>query len=53
MTLTDISSKMKKLLEDKDLRKDLVKKGHEQVKKFSWEKSAKQTLRVLEDAVGS
>jgi glycosyltransferase involved in cell wall biosynthesis len=47
-SVEDISSKMKKLLNDEGLRKDLIKKGHEQVKKFSWEKAAKETLSVLE-----
>jgi glycosyltransferase involved in cell wall biosynthesis len=32
-------------------RKELVKKGYQQVKKFSWDKCAKETLKVLE-AVG-
>ena len=44
----DIAEKIKKILEDKNLRMDMVKKGHEQIKKFSWEKSAKQTLSILE-----
>jgi glycosyltransferase involved in cell wall biosynthesis len=45
----DIASKMQKLLDDESLRRELIKKGHEQVKKFSWEKSAKETLKVLEN----
>jgi glycosyltransferase involved in cell wall biosynthesis len=44
----DISDKMEKLLSDEELRKNLIKKGHEQIKKFSWEKTAKETLAVLE-----
>jgi glycosyltransferase involved in cell wall biosynthesis len=44
----DISDKMEKLLIDEELRKNLIKKGHEQIKKFSWEKTAKETLAVLE-----
>lgn len=44
----DIKDKMSKLLRDEDLRKNLVKKGHDQIKKFSWDKSAKETLAVLE-----
>ena len=27
----------------------MVKKGYNQVKKFSWEKTAKETLKVLEE----
>lgn len=45
----DIADKMGLLLADKKLREQLVKKGLEQVKKFSWEKTAQQTLKVLQE----
>ncbi|MBI4098005.1 MAG: glycosyltransferase family 4 protein [Candidatus Levybacteria bacterium] len=45
----DIYEKMKKLLSDDDLKKELIEKGYKQAKKFSWEKSARQTLAVLEE----
>ena len=45
----EITKAMKKLLDDPKLRKKLVENGKEQLKKFSWEKTAKETLRVLED----
>ncbi len=45
----DIAEKMKKLLHDDNLRKQLVEKGKKQIEKFSWEKSARQTLAVLEE----
>ena len=47
-SVTDIASKMQKLLNDEELKKELIEKGYKQAKKFSWEKSAKETLRVLE-----
>jgi glycosyltransferase involved in cell wall biosynthesis len=47
--IVDIEKKMQKLLSDKSLRAKLIEKGHEQVKKFSWEKTAKQTLDVLQE----
>ena len=47
-SVDDISEKMQKLINDENLRKELIKKGYEQVKKFSWEKTARETLRVLE-----
>ncbi|RJQ37936.1 glycosyltransferase family 1 protein [Candidatus Microgenomates bacterium] len=47
----DIASKMKLLINDEKLRKELIEKGHQQVKKFSWEKTAKETLKVLEEVV--
>lgn len=45
----DIANKMKKVLQDESLRKDLIAKGKQQFKKFSWDKTAKETLAVLED----
>ena len=49
--VADITAKMKMLLEDKNLRASLIEKGYEQVKKFSWEKTAKETLDALESVV--
>ncbi|HSX40267.1 MAG TPA: glycosyltransferase family 1 protein [Candidatus Saccharimonadales bacterium] len=46
--IDDIAGKMKQLLESESLRKELIEKGYKQVKKFSWEKTAKKTLEVLE-----
>ncbi len=45
----DIMQKMKKLLNDKKLRNELIEKGRKQVQKFSWEKTARETLKVLEE----
>lgn len=45
----DIVDKMKKLLTDKNLRLSLIEKGEKQYKKFSWEKTAKETLKILEE----
>jgi glycosyltransferase involved in cell wall biosynthesis len=42
----DISNKLKRLLGKPPLRGDLIKKGFEQVGKYSWEKLAKETLKV-------
>lgn len=42
----DIKEKVKRLMENKDLREDLIKKGFEQVKKFSWERTANETANV-------
>ncbi len=46
----DIAEKIKQVLKDKKLRDIMIEKGYEQVKKFSWEESAKQVLEVLEEA---
>lgn len=47
----DIVSKIKKVIGNKELRDDMVKKGYQQVKKFSWEKAAKETLEILKEVV--
>lgn len=44
----DIADKIEKLISDEKLRSDLVERGYKQIKKFSWEKTAKQTLEALE-----
>lgn len=44
----DITKAMKKLLDDKTLRKKLIENGKKQLQKFSWEETAKETLSVLE-----
>ncbi len=45
---SDIADKIDKVLEDEKLRAEMIRKGYEQVKKFSWEKAARETLDVLE-----
>lgn len=47
--IDDIASKINMLLTDEKLRRELIEKGYKQVKKFSWEKTAKETLKVLEE----
>lgn len=39
------------VLTDKDLRNNLIEKGHIQAKKYSWHHMAKQTLRIYESAL--
>jgi glycosyltransferase involved in cell wall biosynthesis len=48
----DIAEKIDKVISDSKLRDEMVKKGYNQVKKFSWEKTAKETLKVLEEVGG-
>jgi glycosyltransferase involved in cell wall biosynthesis len=45
----DIAEKIMSLVENPHLRKELIEKGKKQIKKFSWEKTAKETLAVLEE----
>lgn len=44
--LGDLGDKIDMVLKNKNLRKNLIAKGKKRVKKFSWEKLAKQTLEV-------
>ncbi|MBU1992373.1 MAG: glycosyltransferase family 1 protein [Patescibacteria group bacterium] len=44
--LSDIAEKVHTLYKDKNLQKKLIKKGLEHVQKFSWEKMAKETLKL-------
>ena len=47
--IEDIANGMEKIVFDKNLRKNLIKKGYENIKRFSWEKAAKETLKVLKE----
>lgn len=47
--IEDIATKITKVVNDKDLRHELSEKGKKQAAKFSWEKTAKETLKVLVD----
>ena len=43
----ELAFAIRKVLEDKELRQDLIKKGLGQVKKFDWDKTAKEVLEVF------
>ena len=40
---------IKRVLTDENLRKEMIEKGLKQAKKFSWEKCAKETLKVYRE----
>jgi len=44
--VNDMARVLKKILTNNTLREELIKKGLKQVKKFSWEKMAKETLEA-------
>lgn len=46
LDINDMAEKIKKALLDENLRKKLVEKGFEQVKKYSWQKMAEKTLEL-------
>ena len=46
-----IATAMQRLIDDDALRQELTQRGFENVKRFSWEKCARETLAVLESVV--
>lgn len=46
----EIRSGLKKITENKKLRKSLIAKGKKRLKNFSWEKCARETIKVYEKA---
>ena len=51
LDVEDMASKISDVLTDSKLRNDLVKKGHAQAAKYSWETSAEQTLEVYKKSL--
>ncbi len=49
LDVSDIQTGMQELLENTTLRQDLSEKGLLQSKKFSWEKTANETVKVYEE----
>jgi glycosyltransferase involved in cell wall biosynthesis len=47
----DIAEKIKLLLSDDNLREELRRKGLERAKLFSWEKCAKEMIKVIEEVL--
>lgn len=47
----DMSERIGQVLDDEKLRSELIKKGEQQIKKYSWQRMAKQTLGVYEKAM--
>lgn len=45
----DIAQKLDQIVSSPKLRQQMIEKGKEQVKKFSWEKTAQQTLAILKE----
>ncbi len=48
----DIAEKIEKVIGNSDLRKGMVVKGYKQVKKYSWKKTAEETLAVYKKVLG-
>ncbi len=45
----DIARGMEQIVTDTKLRKELIEEGHKNVKRFSWEKTAKELADILEE----
>ena len=52
-SVNDMAKKISTVLEDESLRKDLIAKGYEQLKKYSWKKMAKETHAIYEKILAS
>jgi len=46
--IKEISEAMNKVFSNDDLKNKMIKKGFENIKKFSWEKCARETIREVE-----
>jgi len=42
----EMIEQIKRMVENENLRKDLIQKGYKQVKKYSWEECARKTLEI-------
>lgn len=49
--IDDIAGKIRLVLSDSALRDSLRVKGYENIKRFSWEKSARQIIKIIEENV--
>lgn len=47
----DISLKIQKVIDDPKLRENLIKRGNERLKLFSWEKNATELVKIFKRAV--
>jgi glycosyltransferase involved in cell wall biosynthesis len=47
--IEQIAEVMYKIISDDQLKKDLIARGYQNVERFSWQKCAEETLRVLTD----
>ncbi len=47
----DIARGIREVLTDDDLRAELIRKGHDQTRRFSWESTARQVLEIYLDVI--
>ena len=46
-TIEEIYKSLEKIIADENYKKDLIKRGEENIKRFSWEKCARETMNKL------
>lgn len=46
LNVDDIAEKIQKILIDRELREKLIKEGFERIKKYDWQKMAKETIAI-------
>lgn len=51
-SLDDIKDKLRLIVKDQQLRKQMIKRGFEQAKKFTWQKCARETAEVYRKVIG-
>ncbi len=51
LNIDDMAEKIQKTLSDDRVKKALIKKGFEQIKKYSWQKMAKETLGLYKKII--
>ena len=44
--VASIAGAMEKVINDEDLRRDLIRKGYDRVRRYSWKKMARETLKI-------
>ena len=49
----DIKNKLEKIFHDKDLRKELIEKGLNNLKRFGWDKCSQETLNVYKSLINN
>ena len=47
----DLTKKIVEVIVNNKIRKELIKKGKNRVKSFSWKKTAEETLKVFKEAM--
>ena len=47
LDIEDIRQKLEQIIKNKKLRINLIARGKERVRKFSWEKAARETYKIL------